>query len=369
MLFIIFPGFFTNSADALADDRTIDSIIRNVQTNEVLYQNIDIRCSSRYRLTDKTHIVPGVVEKDEFQYRFIQRDPKVYLNMKAFSKTVDGKTVDQSQTVGFDGMTQRGVYGQNLCNINNEKSNPYYTLLLPHTTALNKIQLVEDPLWRLLQGTGLIPFKGKGDLSERELRSTYMEDEKIDGNDCVVVRLHTIDPDSKTKEKLEDYHYFIYLWLAVDRNYLPIQMMRSFQPAKDLSKSDVFCQLKDLREISPGIWFPYFIEYKTYDSYILSKEHRHVQDTFETFKIESVRLNPDVPDSLFSDIECPKSHYLYVVKNGEIVESRKPYAHSSFSSSSYLRKPWVIATIVIVLGFVGFLFVILMRRKSAAASK
>jgi hypothetical protein len=348
------------------DPDPMESIIRNVQTNEALYKNIEVRGTKTYRLLDKSLTIRGAVDKSSSNFRFVQLGDKVYVKTQEDAKTVGGQEFDQGQTIGYDGRMMRAIYGQNICNIVNEKMyNIQFYRYLPHLAPFEMVQFPSVSLHKTLDGRGFKPFEGKGVYSTREIRSNFVNEERLDGMDCVVVRMRTVDPENDHEP---EFFYYLYIWLAVDRNYIPIQMTVHNAPTHTRTKPLIHCKLSDLREISPGIWYPFLFEYKTFDNLELAAG-KHIQDSIHQFKIESAILNPKVPDSLFSDIECPKSHFLYVVKNGEIVESRKPYTHSSYSSGSYFRKPWAIASIVIVAGFLGFMIVIWNRRKSAAASK
>ncbi len=362
-------GYFTDQASAFHDSEMMDSIIRNVQTNEALYQNIEVRGTKNYRLLDKSLTIRGAVDKSSSNFRFVQIGPKVYVKTHEELKTVGGKEFDQSQTVGYDGSTMRAIYGQNICNIVNERLyNVQFYKYLPHLTPFEMVQFPSVSLHKTLDGRGFKPFEGKGVYSTREIRTSFVNEERLDGMDCVVVKMRTVEPGSDEKQNNDEFYYYLYIWLAVDRNYIPIQMTVHNAPTHTRTKPLIHCKMSDLREISSGVWYPFLIEFKTFDNLALA-EGQYIQDTIHQSKIEFAILNPKVPDSLFSDIECPKSHFLYIVKNGEIVESRKPYAHSSGSAGSFFRKPWGIASILIVLGFLGCLFVILKRRKSAAASK
>lgn len=348
------------------DPDPMESIIRNVQTNEALYKNIEVRGTKTYRLLDKSLTIRGAVDKSSSNFRFVQLGDKVYVKTQEDAKTVGGQEFDQGQTIGYDGRMMRAIYGQNICNIVNEKMyNIQFYRYLPHLAPFEMVQFPSVSLHKTLDGRGFKPFEGKGVYSTREIRSNFVNEERLDGMDCVVVRMRTVDPENDHEP---EFFYYLYIWLAVDRNYIPIQMTVHNAPTHTRKKPLIHCKLSDLREISPGVWYPFLFEYKTFDNLELA-EGKHIQDSIHQFKIESAILNPKVPDSLFSDIECPKSHFLYVVKNGEIVESRKPYTHSSYSSGSYFRKPWAIASIVIVAGFLGFMIVVWKRRKSAAASK
>jgi hypothetical protein len=70
--------------------------------------------------------------------------------------------------------------------------------------------------------------------------------------------------------------------------------------------------LKDLREIAPGIWFPFAAEISI-NSQLAARENRLVVSQREEYRVEKVSLEPNYDISLFRDIPFPDGANVYNV--------------------------------------------------------
>jgi hypothetical protein len=147
------------------------------------------------------------------------------------------------------------------------------------------------------------------------IRTEYLGEEVIETHLChKVVINHIIFP--------RDYlHSAWILWLAQDRNYLPIRCEAYTYSASKLipvGKSIV----SDLREIAPDVWFPYEVVYTAYDSIALRERQRQELGWRERYTIKNVSLEPRYPINFFRDLKIPDGTYVYHVdENGKIGRS------------------------------------------------
>jgi hypothetical protein len=81
-------------------------------------------------------------------------------------------------------------------------------------------------------------------------RIEYLGEDERDGLRCVVLREVKLDRES------DEVFGITLMWLAIDRNYLPLRFERYGNP-KDLELPSVVETANDWREVAPGVWFPF----------------------------------------------------------------------------------------------------------------
>jgi hypothetical protein len=87
--------------------------------------------------------------------------------------------------------------------------------------------------------------------------------------------------------------------------------------SKDVPISDGVAE--DLREIKPGVWFPFSIRVTAYNQYALkSLEKREVQWR-ERYDVQKVSLSPKYERDFFSSLFIPEGTEVEEVKDGKTV--------------------------------------------------
>ncbi len=91
----------------------------------------------------------------------------------------------------------------------------------------------------------------EADLRDHSVyHSVYSGSARLDGIDCEKISIRRL-PTLKAKPWSS-----VVLWLAKSRNYLPVQIQFFSQQ----SRSEEICRTKELREIAPGVWYPFQCE-------------------------------------------------------------------------------------------------------------
>jgi hypothetical protein len=148
-------------------------------------------------------------------------------------------------------------------------------------------------------------------------------------------------------ELLEDAKWF--LWLAHDRNYLPIKV-EAYKLNKSLKRPMQQSLLSDLREVAPGIWFPYAATTICNDPDTLEQPKTPIAWKDE-YRVQEASLNPNYEIGLFRDIQFPSDTTVYEVE-GERITGAKVIGKSSPITGREILMWVVIAIILATLLFV-----------------
>jgi hypothetical protein len=100
------------------------------------------------------------------------------------------------------------------------------------------------------------------------------------------------------------YSAFLTLWLAKDRNYLPIRLTL-VHPANHPTLPSISSTASDLREISPGVWFPFRVGVDVFSRDEL-KEGKAVRRLEYALKFKKVAYKPKYEADFFTDLPFPK---------------------------------------------------------------
>jgi hypothetical protein len=127
-----------------------------------------------------------------------------------------------------------------------------------------------------------------------------------------------------------------HLWLATERNYLPVKT-EAFDTDWSKTLPGEVGHMSDFREIAPGIWLPFQRTTITYTDYKLGKNKVVVNNIRET-TLTKVDLNPRYDISLFRDIPIPDGTRVYEVKDDRIINE---YNQGERTSPHWQpRRPW-----------------------------
>jgi thiol-disulfide isomerase/thioredoxin len=120
-------------------------------------------------------------------------------------------------------------------------------------------------------------------------------EEVVAGLECEKLRLGLL-----TGGSTEPTDGFFFLWLAKERNYLPVRAEHVDLSVSDRLPTAVY-YVDDLRELRPGLWFPFHITHLSHEHNGLEsgqivlnyRQERHVQN---------VDLEPDPSNTLFTPV-------------------------------------------------------------------
>lgn len=153
-------------------------------------------------------------------------------------------------------------------------------LFRPHTVIFS------DDRERMHRLSSLLTTVEYDEANHYRHKVEYLGPEKREGLECEKLQV-SYDFGSDTK-----IGYF--LWLAKDRNYLPVRE-ESYDLTREPRLPQAICQVDDLRELSPGVWFPHHSVKRRF----YFKDDRLSINWAHENHVTSVDLAPKVPDSLF----------------------------------------------------------------------
>ena len=364
----------TSASPAYAQKLTLAQVIANVESNEQLYKDIEVIRNEVYQLApDAVGVRDNLITKQTRQRRSVTQGNMFYLRVSGGQDLVDKKSYMLSDLYGYDGEVTRVVKasaptkddGKNrpIVNINHKKLNPC-DIYVPHTWATS-ITTCITPLSVLLRGGKEFQnYPGNGVHKNAAWTTALEGEEVVDGLRCVKLRLEVSDV--FPNKVIPNGRFF--LWLAVDRNYLPYKadgIVLFENPDVVLSETRV----KDFREISPGIWLPFEKEALGYDHIALRKETdktKRIVRNIHKETIELVKLDPKYDISFFRDIEIPAKSVVYEVDKGKIVDT---YIQPGEPPAGFAtRYRWWIAAVAAVVAVTGIYLWWRVRRARKAAS-
>jgi hypothetical protein len=91
------------------------------------------------------------------------------------------------------------------------------------------------------------------------------------------------------------------LWLARDRNYLPVRVLTFEAPSRP-DIASVEGVVEEFRELDPGVWFPWKLRYSRYNRHHLERTGERILGWRKATEFESASLNPEHPDGFFRHI-------------------------------------------------------------------
>lgn len=298
---------------ARAADAAMAPIVENVRVNEELYRNVEVIYLKTYRLNKDCPDVPKFsVNQNDNSFRCVSQNGMLYVQESGAVSAVDGRSTKTSNRLGYDGELTR-VLKDGVANVHDGRKEPC-SVFRPHVWALSKPQMC-FPLSLLLRGgADLRKFPRVGVYSEIDARPFLDGEEVVDGLRCFKIRLE------EWRDGKQPFQTGLsYVWLATDRNYLPVKKVAyAFSYSKTIPIAEAIAA--DIREVSPGVWLPYRLTGIVYDELEIHAGRKTVNNTTE-FKVETAQLDPKYDVSLFRDIPIPDGTPVYEVKNDKVTSS------------------------------------------------
>ncbi len=302
---------------------TIDEVIQNVRLNENLYRNLEIVEEYHYKLFDAKFLPPDALKSIEETSHCVYQDNLYYVRDKRFTKEISGASSEGVDLVGYDGSKTVMVNRQPIANIRDGRYDGY-GYLYPHTNLFASDWLVRVKLSEFLAGDPDLKTNTLAEyLSNYIVPKSFVEHEEIvDGLHSIKIKIeerlrHDHDKDNPANMLLS----VMYLWLAIERNYLPIKAER-YYTKYELNRPMESGSTVEWKEIETGIWFPIRCKYDVYDGERFLEEKKYLLSNTSMHHYAVVDLHPHRPKSFFANIPIPDGYTVYVVNNtGGILKS------------------------------------------------
>jgi hypothetical protein len=330
-----------------APDEMVGAIIRNVADNEQLYDDIEVRWTETYSKpyyhpVHKTH----VPQADRFEYRSIRQGGMFFLNKEGeiVGPPEKPETVREARRKGFDGEVTRWLEFR-AGNVGNIVAGPAHDwhIMHAHTIPL-RWRRTAVPLATFLRGRDAILGHPRGQETDvpqgMSPTSSYDGEETINGLACHRIKVAHVRPDGESGSKVTAHRM---LWLAVDRNYLPVKS-EAFNYFYSRDMAIETSSMTDLREIADGVWFPYQSEISVFAELALLEKKESILSWRREYLVTDVSLSPLYDVDFFRDVQFPDGTPVYEIKAGEIVRSfvqgEKPLSSTETPESAVRPSRW-----------------------------
>ncbi len=316
---LLHPGPTAPGADrqpGIADDR-MPAIVAAVRAEETKYRNIEyvtrivIRDSTRKDPNDPADVTTLATR------RVVLQGDWNYLRYQAHERTPWTK-FRWELVSAYDGERTRTVTTGNCVNIHRGRfmhpdSFPAHSLPLAHVK-------INFPLSVYLSGTKAIRahLKYPQELIDTDSMNTFAGvepvfegEEPLDGLRCLKVRLDRSVPPHEITQ---------FLWLAPERNFHCVQE-QYVGPDKRVWHE---MRVRELRESSPGVWFPMRITVSDYDHRRPVQQNPVVITRTEETTVLKVDLAPHHENALFRDVPIPADLPSFEIKDRTLIASTLP---------------------------------------------
>jgi hypothetical protein len=254
--------------------------------------------------------MPNYIASSSCCVRCVYQGDKLFFKQDLEQVDVSGTASREDTHQGYDGEMMRILEQNVVGNIRNDRVDDG-RLVRPHNLLLQRT-IGSFPLARLLKGgRAAREFPG---FRDAEIAVRYDGDEVVDALTCHRLRLEYL-LDSWKDGKGPSVRL---LWVAPERNYLPIRTEWYFRGQwKPGAAPSEIGHVKDLREIAPGIWFPF----RAVSTVFQQEDSKQQVVNRSLYTVEKAELDPRYDASLFRDIPFPDGAVVYEIENGKIVKS------------------------------------------------
>jgi hypothetical protein len=305
----------------------LERLIENVRANEALYHKIEASTTESYELLDPDAKHEGLVKTHSKSTRTVLQGSLLYFRKDQTYQLADGTTRPHNCRMGYDGEYTRRVE-EKLANLIHGPST-HCQLFRPHAWLFSSARVCFPLSVWLTGGKELQNHPNAGNYRDGWVQSAvYENEEEVEG-------LHTVKLRAETRGQTGKLITVRYVWLATDRNYLPVK-----SEARNVRWSDTLPvevdRATDFREIAPGVWLPFHRATVIYSEMKLS-EGKMVLGNKTDVTLTMVNLEPNYDMSLFRDIPFPDGAHVYEYKDGKMINQ---YKQGEVGSSSSQAKGW-----------------------------
>lgn len=323
-----------------ADARILE-LIPQIVAAEARYGNIDVRYTRKYEKPSAVHSQDPASWTSTYHVvaqEILRRDDRTYEAQMAGGGAAQA-SLSQSM---FDGVDARFLHiqdgkktGSILMNHKGEIGNRFHPHRILEFSGMNV------PLSIRLQGYDDYPIEPRV-VRERGQMVTkivpikfpsvqWIGEEEVRGLRCIMVALTNIHETRKIPATRIEF------WLAKDRNWLPIRRAYFHLPYSDsIATSEAMAD--DMRELAPGVWFPFHAVETVFNPDVIKSEKRQeLRYKLET-TVESVSLEPQYPLEFFRDLAFPDGTAVREVDHG--VETRKYVVGQTENETANTQRPF-----------------------------
>jgi thiol-disulfide isomerase/thioredoxin len=285
----------------------LEEVVARVREQERRYADLEAVTSMTYKHVGTGLFMEGIITDQTRMEHSVVRGDLTSFNPRGEYATAGGDHTEEAEVQAFDGAWTRGFRRLKQDDQKDQRSawlqkggggkvegrGGGIPAIRPHMLGLGVGEGINGPLGDFL----VSPWLDK--VNRYPLRFRYCGEEELDGHPCVKLR-----GDVSVRDR-EPPRTFMAFWLAADRNFIPIKVEHyggnfGLRPIPaGIARCD------DLREIAPGLWFPFRSAHVAFDDWIPAAQGRIILSWRRDYAVESARLSPGVADALFHDVVVP----------------------------------------------------------------
>ncbi len=305
---------------AVSQDGTAE-VLKVLSENEVLYEDLEVSWICTFDLGIMKYPHPKTVKHREDKGRYVRQKGMYFLDFSRDQESIKPAADDLKHwgmKSGFDGGSTRclenngGLTGNVVAGLRDDRNK-----FLPHTICLSsqyRQQMVPLSVW--LAGADAIAAVPTGKIDKANEHTVALSGkETIDGLACQKLTVAF----SPRGEKPPRVVGKLVMWLAEERNYLPIRTKHySLGVSAEIPIAET--EMSDLRELKPGIWLPYNCQMTLFDKPSMEEDGKHVAAWTESHVVTNATLDPKYDKSFFQ-IAFPNGTPVYQIKDDKVVSS------------------------------------------------
>jgi len=255
----------------------------------------------------------------------------------------------------FDGETTRGYEGRSqVGNVIAGRADSS-DFVRPHMLLLPYYMLMV-PLSTYLAGHEAMIVHPNGAWDRRlVMANTYQ-------GECVFqgLRCHKVWCTTLTKKSNKEHDRWE-LWLAEDRNYIPVRCLAyTFKVSREKPVGEA--TVDEWQEPSPGIWYPKRIRSIAYEKELIKTAGKQQLRWRRDFVVEQVTLNPNYGVSFFRNLAFPDGTAVYEVRNDKITRGYRVGAPAGPSPSGVASRWWLVGSSMVLVVLISIIAIRRYRR-------
>ncbi len=362
LVILLLIGDVSNPNDS---SHKIKEIAKIVATYEKLFSNCEIEYEDQFRLIDPTYSSPRSAITSGGSERIVRQGNYFYRIARTKGKTKSGENSGFFINSNFDG--EKCVSIAVNPNVPGGKGSATIMDTYPRIQSAEYLTPYRLPLSIQKETPALADYLLGTDAVRKDpmfanitIKTRYLTTEEIDGLKCEKFEMNIGD---LSKPSVSIKHL---LWLAIERNYLPIRfedynMMDDRKAPKAVAKSE------DIREIEPGIWCPHRVVMTSYGHVQYNSEKKLVLETERVYTLKFLDFKPNHPKEFFQSVKIPEGALVFVKKNGQVIQDyTKGLAKPRAIAPQKSTWKWLIVGIAIAFACVIAASVYLRNRKRSS---
>lgn len=329
----------TDPIDDVEGSKKFKELVDKVKKEEHKYEDIEVEAIYRYRLKNIRYFGIKSYVGQTYDEQSIVKGDKTFFTSRGTGSVIDGARSESESIAASDGFwmrsyniqkseNQRDYHGATLRKVEEGRSGrDGVEVFRPHSLLIRDM-FIKDSLSEYLTSQ----IEDRSTNSKKRFR--YCGETVFDGRPCVKILKETLGRDGKPPI------YTTVYWLAIDRNLIPIRSEIYNVKGPNLGLPVTIARCDDLREIAPGLWYPFRTSNYSMNELSEIREPLAAVDMTREYIIKSVQVSPRVDASLFHRVVLPAGTRVGVANEeneyiGEFTQRKEGAAE--ISSSLYRR--------------------------------